>query len=61
MAAVLAYAIDEAYASRRGAILAEYRTSDAVLRLFERALLDRDAARIAQAAVPLLPADQATR
>ena len=61
MATVLAYAIDEAYASRRGAILAEYRTSEAVLRLFERALLEREAARVAQAAVPLPPQDDASR
>jgi hypothetical protein len=52
MATVLAYAIDEAYSSSRGAILAEYRSSDKVLRLFEQAVLQRDATRTAQAAPP---------
>jgi hypothetical protein len=52
MATVLAYVIDETYASARGAILAEYRSSEDVLRLFERAVLDRDAARGARAVVP---------
>ena len=51
MATVLAYVIDETYASARGAILAEYRESEDVLRLFDRAVLDRDA-RGARAAVP---------
>jgi hypothetical protein len=61
MATVLAYAIDETYASRRSAILAEYRTSAALVRLFDRALLDRDSARGAQAAVPSPPQDDAPR
>ncbi|MBI3049173.1 MAG: hypothetical protein HYY76_12775 [Acidobacteria bacterium] len=39
MATVLAYAMDETYLSRRGAILAEFRTSDAIQRLFDRAVL----------------------
>jgi hypothetical protein len=52
MATVLAYVIDETYASARGAILADFRSSDAVRRLFERAILDRDAARADQAVVP---------
>jgi len=56
MATVLAYVIDETYASARGAILAEYRGSAGGLRLFERAVLDRDAARVARAAAPP-PAD----
>jgi hypothetical protein len=52
MATVLAYVMDETYLSRRGAILAEYRQSDQVRRLFERAVARRDAARGTQAAVP---------
>ena len=52
VATVLAYVIDETYASARGAILAEFRGSQKVLRLFERAVLDRDAARDARAAAP---------
>jgi hypothetical protein len=44
MATVLAYAIDEHFASSRGAILAEFRDSDKTLRLFERAIAERDAA-----------------
>lgn len=39
MATVLAYAIDDAYLSRRAAILAEFRTSGAIQRLFDRAVL----------------------
>lgn len=52
MATVLAYVMDETYLSRRGAILAEYRASAAVRRLFDRAVLQRDAARGSQAAGP---------
>ena len=39
MATVLAYVIDEEYKSRRPAILAEYRASLAVRRLFDRAVV----------------------
>jgi len=39
MATVLAYAIDEAYLSRRAAILAEFRTSGEIRRLFDRGVL----------------------
>jgi hypothetical protein len=52
MATVLAYAIDEAYTSGRGEILAEFRNSDKVLRLFERAVVERNAANAAQLAGP---------
>lgn len=52
MATVLAYVIDETYASGRTTILADYRTNDAVLRLFERARADRDASRVAQVGGP---------
>jgi len=52
MATVLAYAIDEAHASARGAILAEFRDSDKVRRLFERALVERDATRAADVSTP---------
>jgi hypothetical protein len=52
MATVLAYVIDETYASLRGAILADFRGSEDIRRLFERAILDRDAARVARAAAP---------
>ena len=41
MATVLAYAIDETYASRRGAILADFRDDQDVRRLFDRAVLER--------------------
>ncbi len=52
MASVLAYAISEAYASSRGAILAEFRTSEKLLRLFDQAVAQRDATRTAQGAPP---------
>ena len=52
MATVLAYAIDEAYTSSRGAILAEFRSSEKVMRLFEQAVAQRDA-RTAQGAPPV--------
>jgi hypothetical protein len=51
MAAVIAYAIDETYSSRRGAILAEFRGDEDVRRLFERAVVERNAERAARAAV----------
>jgi hypothetical protein len=50
MATVLAYSADEAYASNRGAILAEFRDSEKVLRLFEQAVVHRDTTRTAQGA-----------
>jgi hypothetical protein len=43
MAIVLAYVMDEAYTSERGAILAEFRASVDVHRLFDRAVRERDA------------------
>jgi hypothetical protein len=43
MATVLAYAIDETSLSRRSAILAEFRTSDEIQRLFDRAVVARGA------------------
>ena len=43
MATVLAYAIDEAFTSDRGAILAEYRASEKIQRLFERGVAEREA------------------
>jgi len=43
MATVLAYAIEEMYLSRRGAILAEFRASNEVQRLFDRAVMARGA------------------
>ena len=52
MATVLAYAIDETYANRRGAILAEFRTSDKIQALFEQAVAERAAARTAQVSPP---------
>jgi hypothetical protein len=45
MATVLAYAIDETYSSRRGAILAEFRQSDQVRELFGRAVVERESLR----------------
>jgi hypothetical protein len=41
MSTVLAYTIGEMYSSRRGAILAEYRDSERIQRLFDRAVLAR--------------------
>ncbi len=57
MATVLAYAIDENYLSRRGAILAEFRTNGEVQRLFDRAMVARGANGPARAALedPSLP------
>jgi hypothetical protein len=52
MATVLAYAIDETYAGKRGAILAEFRDSDKIRALFARALVERDASRTAQVTPP---------
>ena len=48
MATVLAYAIDETYGSNRGAILAEFRKSEKIRLLFERAVVERDEARAVQ-------------
>ena len=45
MATVLEYVIGETYSSRRNAILAEFRGSEDVRRLFERGVLERDAVR----------------
>jgi hypothetical protein len=42
MATALGYVIDESYASERAAILAEFRASADVQRLFERAVRERD-------------------
>jgi hypothetical protein len=67
MATVLAYAIEEMYLSRRGAILDEFRASDEVQRLFDRAVVARGANDPARAALedPSLPdsepADSASR
>ena len=51
-ATVLAYVIDEAYSSRRGAILAEFKSSDHIHQLFDQAMADWNAMRTAQAAAP---------
>jgi len=45
METVLAYAMDQAYASSRRALLAEYRGDEKVRSLIERGLLERDAGR----------------
>ena len=45
MATVIEYVIGETYASRRNAILAEFRASEDVQRLFERGVIERDAVR----------------
>jgi hypothetical protein len=45
MATVLAYVIQEIQTSGRGAILEEFRNSPEVQQLFERAVLEREAAR----------------
>jgi hypothetical protein len=44
MSTVLAYVMDDLYASRRGAILAEFRSSERVRRLFDQAVVERRAA-----------------
>lgn len=44
MAAVIGYYMDEAYRSRRSRILAEFRASDVIHRLFEQGLEEREAA-----------------
>jgi hypothetical protein len=51
MATVLAYVIDEAYSSDRGAILAEFRASEHVMELFEQGAAEREAKRGALAAM----------
>ncbi len=45
METMLAYAMDQAYASPRRALLAEYRNSDKVRTLIDRGVLERDAVR----------------
>lgn len=50
MATVIAYTIDETYTSSRGTILAEYRDDADVLRLFEQAVVERNAERAVRAA-----------
>jgi hypothetical protein len=52
MATVLAYVIDETYSSRRGAILAEFRESDAVRQLFQQAIVDWETVRTRRDSVP---------
>jgi hypothetical protein len=48
MATMLAFVIQEAYTSGRTEILAEFRSSEKVLRLFQRGMVERDAYRLAQ-------------
>jgi hypothetical protein len=57
MATVLAYAMDEAFLSRRGAILADFRSSGEIQRLFDRAVLERAGSGRARASLgdPSLP------
>jgi len=50
MATVLAYAMDQAYASPRRTLLAEYRNNEKIRSLIERGVVEIDAARRAQAA-----------
>jgi hypothetical protein len=45
MAVALGYAMDEAYTSRRGNILQEFRTSPSIQQLFERGLSELQASR----------------
>jgi hypothetical protein len=49
MAAVLAYAMDQAYTSSRRALLAEFRNSGRIRSLIEHGLLEREAVRHAAA------------
>ena len=51
MATVIAYTIETTYGNKQGAILAEFRQSEEIRRLFEQALVERDAMRAARAAV----------
>ncbi len=51
MATMLAYVIEDAYTSRRSAILSEFRTSEQLVRLFERGVSQRDAHRGSHASV----------
>ncbi len=46
MAAVLEYFMDEAYRSRRSAILADFRTSDRIQTLFQQGVREREAANL---------------
>ena len=48
MATVLAYATQEAYTSGRSAILHEFRTSSQIRELFDLAVSEREAVRLAQ-------------
>ena len=48
METVLAYAMDQAYASTRRTLLSEYRNSEKVRWLIERGVLELDALRIAR-------------
>jgi hypothetical protein len=50
MATVLTYVMNDAYTSERGEILAEFRASDEVRRLFERGVIAREALRATPAA-----------
>lgn len=52
MATTLEYVIEETYTSGRGAILAEFRDSDEIRRLFDLGVLQRNALRGSQAAAP---------
>jgi hypothetical protein len=49
MATVLEYAMEEAYASGRNEILAEFRSSDRVRQLFDRAVVQREEAGLLRA------------
>lgn len=57
MSTVLAYVIDETYSSNRAAILAEFRTSDEIRKLFARGLVERESLRGGRA---MAPADAVT-
>ena len=49
MAAVLAYAMDQAYTSSRRALLAEFRNSGKIRALIEHGVLERETVRHAAA------------
>jgi hypothetical protein len=61
MATVLAYVMDEAFTSDRGAILADFRTNEEIQRLFERGVAEREAKHGGLAAMSWSAASEESR